>query len=419
MPNTTDSNNTSKKTNLKARPRQSSSVTTDCSQPTKSNSFRKTKKIFSNASAKESTPYSRKRKEVIKEDRNIENVVLGDVRFEAWYSSWYPKEFIGKGNKTIKDLYVCPKCFAYSRGENENEIRAWLKHWQGCRRTTIPGKKIYVHGDWKKMNEDTDNKDVGTWSMWEVDGATETLFCQNLSLFAKLFLESKSVFFDVSGFKFFLLVYSSPSAPLTNYINSNTQIVGFFSKEKMSWDNNNLACILIFPPWHRKGLGSLLIGISYAISKRENIIGGPERPISDSGMKGYHGFWGREIARFLLNQDKDINPCVDIETISRETWISPDDCLTMIKEMDVIERADSTRQVSACNKALHQCNRTAKRERDRGEKPEIFIDKQLVRDWVKRKGIRLDRIVSDSGFRPGYAVDSSHNESVKILFHPN
>lgn len=55
------------------------------------------------------------------------------------------------------------------------------------------------------------------------------------------------------------------------------QVVGFFSKEKMSWDNNNVACILVFPPWQRQGLGQTLIGISYELSRRSGRIGGPEK----------------------------------------------------------------------------------------------------------------------------------------------
>ena len=55
------------------------------------------------------------------------------------------------------------------------------------------------------------------------------------------------------------------------------QVVGFFSKEKLSWDHNNLACILVFPPWQRNGLGRLLMAVSYELSRREGKVGGPER----------------------------------------------------------------------------------------------------------------------------------------------
>lgn len=55
------------------------------------------------------------------------------------------------------------------------------------------------------------------------------------------------------------------------------EIVGFFSKEKLSWDKNNLACIVVFPPWLKQGLGQVLMAASYALSKRDGRLGGPER----------------------------------------------------------------------------------------------------------------------------------------------
>ena len=106
------------------------------------------------------------------------------------------------------------------------------------------------------------------------------LFCQNLSLFAKLFLENKSVCYDLTSFNYYLLVYTAPttaSSPPREDQTNPQQVIGFFSKEKMSWDNNNLACILVFPPWQKKGLGKILMGVSYELSRREGRIGGPEK----------------------------------------------------------------------------------------------------------------------------------------------
>lgn len=96
------------------------------------------------------------------------------------------------------------------------------------------------------------------------------LYSQNLSLFAKLFLDTKSVFYDVTTFRYYLLVLTDPQT-------TDRQVVGFFSKEKMSWDNNNVACILVFPPWQKRGLGQLLMGVSYELSRREGRLGGPEK----------------------------------------------------------------------------------------------------------------------------------------------
>ncbi|KAL2063996.1 hypothetical protein VTL71DRAFT_4490 [Oculimacula yallundae] len=354
-------------------------------------------------------------------ERNIENVIFGEVTFKAWYPSWYPKEIIGekaltvgagdKGGIVVPELYVCKRCFGYGK-----VLVEWVRHCRCCERE-VPGKKVYVHGGWRE--DDSPRPAVGEWSIWEVDGGVETLFCQNLSLFAKLFLDNKSVFFDVSGFNYFLLVYTPPqnsphnlSSPSPSTTTQHKQIIGFFSKEKLSWDNNNLACILIFPPWQRKGLGALLMGVSYAIARREQILGGPEKPISELGRKGYKRFWGAEIARWILER-RDVDrrrvkgkkgggkreqEVVGIRLLSEETWIAPEDCLAVLRDMDVVERVGSGRASSGLDVAGEGDGAEGKRERCK-----VRIDKEAVRRWCEREKIKLERVVTEEGFSPGYA----------------
>lgn len=88
----------------------------------------------------------------------------------------------------------------------------------------------------------------------------------------------------MTTFLYYVLVSHNPSPAVTTSPASSTssdapqqQVVGFFSKEKMSWDNNNLACILVFPPWQKQGLGQILMGASYELSKNEGRLGGPEK----------------------------------------------------------------------------------------------------------------------------------------------
>ncbi|KAJ1915207.1 K(lysine) acetyltransferase [Mycoemilia scoparia] len=71
-------------------------------------------------------------------------------------------------------------------------------------------------------------------------------------------------------------------------------------KEKVSMDNNNLACILVLPPYRGQQYGRLLIELSYEITKLENQVGGPERPLSGQGFLSYRSYWRGAVLRELL-----------------------------------------------------------------------------------------------------------------------
>lgn len=165
----------------------------------------------------------------------------------------------------------------------------------------------------------------------------------------------------------------------------------------MSWDNNNLACILIFPPWQRKSLGLLLIAVSYEISRREGVLGGPEKPISDLGRKGYLQYWTREIARWLLEfklKERDVKRgfTVSVEDISRGTWISVDDCVCTLREMGVITSA-------------------GKKGEDVTSK--VKIDKEGVRQWAERNRVTLEPVIDANGFLEGYGYKDDPDEDME------
>ncbi|MCJ1359858.1 MAG: hypothetical protein MMC33_009861 [Icmadophila ericetorum] len=251
--------------------------------------------------------------------RNVQNVVLGDVLFKTWYPSFYPEELVGKD---VERLYVCRWCFKYCK-----DLAPYIAHKNLCpaKQEDPPGRIIYEKDPY--------------W-IYEVDGeedkACARLFTQNLSLFAKLFLDNKSVFYDVSSFNYYLLVYDKVSSTTDEDPGpANSQIVGFFSKEKMSWDNNNLACILVFPPWQRRGLGKILMAASYELSKREGRIGGPEKPLSELGKKGYMRFWESRVTKAILKLRAKHS--ISIRDIALECWMLDEDVVSVLKEMDLIE----------------------------------------------------------------------------------
>lgn len=62
-------------------------------------------------------------------------------------------------------------------------------------------------------------------AIYEVDGAQHKLYCQNLCLLARLFLESKVICFNVSEFIFYVLMEYDD-------INHKERFIGYFSKVK-------------------------------------------------------------------------------------------------------------------------------------------------------------------------------------------
>jgi histone acetyltransferase MYST1 len=62
----------------------------------------------------------------------------------------------------------------------------------------------------------------------------------------------------------------------------------------------NLACILTFPSVQRRGFGRFLINFSYELSKKEEKIGSPEKPLSDLGAVSYKSYWVSRILKFIF-----------------------------------------------------------------------------------------------------------------------
>ncbi|THH27487.1 hypothetical protein EUX98_g6706 [Antrodiella citrinella] len=77
------------------------------------------------------------------------------------------------------------------------------------------------------------------------------------------------------------------------------EVDGAKDKEKISYDDYNLACIVVLPPYQKKGYGMLMIEFSYELSRRAGKIGTPERPLSDLGLRSYLTYWTSTLIRFF------------------------------------------------------------------------------------------------------------------------
>ncbi|XP_061557296.1 histone acetyltransferase KAT7-like [Phycodurus eques] len=230
----------------------------------------------------------------------IKIIVFGRYELDTWYHSPYPEEYARLGR-----LYMCEFCLKYMKSQT-----ILRRHMAKCVWKHPPGDEIYRKGN---------------ISVFEVDGKKNKIFCQNLCLLAKLFLDHKTLYYDVEPFLFYVM---------TEVDNTGCHLVGYFSKEKNSFLNYNVSCILTMPQYMRQGYGKMLIDFSYLLSKVEEKVGSPERPLSDLGLISYRSYWKEVLLRYLNNfQGKEIS----IKEISQETAVNPVDIVSTLQSLQMLK----------------------------------------------------------------------------------
>ncbi|XP_022773195.1 histone acetyltransferase of the MYST family 1-like isoform X2 [Durio zibethinus] len=223
--------------------------------------------------------------------KNIATIELGRYEIETWYFSPFPPEY----NESLK-LYFCEFCLNF------------MKRKEQLQRHMVDGKKNKVYG-------------------------------QNLCYLAKLFLDHKTLYYDVDLFLFYVLCECD---------DRGCHMVGYFSKEKHSEESYNLACILTLPPYQRKGYGKFLIAFSYELSKKEGKVGTPERPLSDLGLLSYRGYWTRVLLDILKKHKGNIS----IKELSDMTAIKAEDILTTLQSLELIQYRKGQHVICADPKVL-------------------------------------------------------------------
>ncbi|KAJ0164813.1 Histone acetyltransferase mst2 [Colletotrichum tanaceti] len=241
----------------------------------------------------------------------IECIDFGGWEIDTWYAAPYPEEY--SRNRT---LYICEFCLKYMN----SDYVAW-RHKLKCPAKHPPGDEIYRHG---------------SVSVFEVDGRKNPVYCQNLCLLAKLFLGSKTLYYDVEPFLFYVLC---------EYDALGYHFVGYFSKEKRASSQNNVSCILTLPIHQRKGYGNLLIDFSYLLTRVERKTGSPEKPLSDMGLVSYRNYWRLVLCRYLLDhveEDKSAAPGLSIRQMSDDTGLTPDDVISALEGLRCLVREPQT-----------------------------------------------------------------------------
>lgn len=151
----------------------------------------------------------------------------------------------------------------------------------------------------------------------------------------------------ISLFSFSHIMLESDCTPFLFYVfcesdDTGYHIVGYFSKEKISQSKFNLACILTLPCHQRKGYGKLIISLSYELSKIEEKVGSPEKPISDLGKVSYMSYWSTTLLKLLSNKSSSITNSnnsfdqISIEELSRITCITTDDIIETLKFLHIL-----------------------------------------------------------------------------------
>ncbi|KAH9935526.1 histone acetyltransferase ESA1 [Fomitopsis serialis] len=281
--------------------------------------------------------------------KNLNRLQIGKHEVDAWYFSPYPREFAH-----LPVLYICEFCLSYLPSQF-----MLSRHRKRCTLLHPPGNEIYRHED---------------ISFFELDGKKQLAWCRNLSLLSKCFLDHKTLYYDVTPFLYYVMCHRD---------SSGCHIIGYFSKEKESADNYNVACILTLPQHQRFGYGKLLIEFSYELSKKEGKLGSPEKPLSDLGLLGYRAYWSETIIELLLNTTDDIS----IDDIAQKTSITHADVMNTCTTLQLFKHYKGQHVISIPEalQERHKKRMEKRRRRIHPEclqwKPPVFTRDQLRFGW--------------------------------------
>ncbi|KAL5965094.1 Histone acetyltransferase KAT5 [Taenia solium] len=288
--------------------------------------------------------------DIVTRIRNIEWIQIGRHKIKPWYFSPYPYELI-----SAPCIYICEFCLKYLKSEG-----CLKRHLTKCQFRHPPGNEIY-----RKLPH----------SFIEIDGRKNKTYAQQLCLLAKLFLDHKTLYYDTDPFLFYVL------CEIDAY---GYHLVGYFSKEKESSEDYNVACILTLPPYQRKGYGKFLIEFSYALSKREGKSGSPEKPLSDLGLLSYRSYWTMTIMEILLSikpSEPGQESGISLSDLIDRTNMKRDDVVATLSYLNVLYYVKGQYVIFLSKENIDAYKRSM-------EKRSVRVDQTCLhwkpKDWSKR-----------------------------------
>ncbi|KAK2952293.1 putative Histone acetyltransferase KAT8 [Blattamonas nauphoetae] len=213
-----------------------------------------------------------------------------------------------------------------------------------CQTRSPPGDEIY--------------RDANI-SLYYVSGR-EIVYCQNLCLLMKLFIEHKTLFYDIESFAFFVLCEVD---------DEGAHIVAAFSKDLRTSSPFNLSCITTLPPYQRKGYGYFLTSACYALSRFDQIVKTPERPLSDLGIITFLPFWQREVLQ-VLSRHEDLK--FSLKELAEEAFLTPPDVILALRSMNMIQIDNSVLTIHITHEQVLE--ELAKRNRT----PKVAFDNEKL-----------------------------------------
>jgi len=104
------------------------------------------------------------------------------------------------------------------------------------------------------------------------------------------------------------------------------------------------------PPYQRQGYGKFLIAFSYELSKRENKVGSPEKPLSDLGLLSFRSYWTEVLLDILHKHRGNLS----IKDISCMTSIKTEDIINTLQSLGLIKYWKGQHIISVTPKVVQE-----------------------------------------------------------------